>query len=642
MLAVRAGDICTTREHLDEIVAAYMELDEFVFDVETRGPYRNRPERNEVAWIGLAGPGRSDVIPMGHINGKRIKKMSQRRVPLVIDGEPQLTPKGNPRYTVENVPGLFTPPPKQLWPSEVFGALEPLFFSERRKIGQNVKFDLGSVAKYYGGRVPPRPYGDTAVVAHLLDEKLGQYNLESLIKRVYEAGYDDGKLGKIGIDFFDFWTVAKYCRLDCAYEWMLWKDLSPRLEAQKLTGVFRLEMDVLETLIYMDLEGALVDTKEMDAVGQRLVERMTWIRRRLHKEAGKVWSLDNAAEKGWFVYDVRKHKPRVFTEKTKQRSTRAEDLEVYGKDPMVALMLEYAECAKLNGTYVVGMKSKLVEDRLHPSFLQWGTETGRFSCAAPNLQNLPRETEERTEAGYSIRSFFIAPPGHSLIVSDYSQIEYRLFAHFSQDPFMVEMFNRGFDAHTAMASLITNKDPKDLSPEERTIYGKTVNFALGFGAGYKRLAATAGISHSRAKAIFSQHEQRSPRFYAWKRKVVSDARAQRPPTVRTILGRKRRLPTLFASDDYIRSKAERQAVSHRVQGSAADILKIGMVHLHRETVDMPIQMILTVHDELVTVVPEGMEGEATEIIREAMEGAYQLRVPLIADIKVCKRWSDGK
>jgi DNA polymerase I-like protein with 3'-5' exonuclease and polymerase domains len=640
-MRVRTAGICTTEDKLEEIVGAYKEFDEFVFDVETRGPYRGRPERAQVAWISLAGPGRADVIPMGHINGDVKQRAHRKQVRLWNgDGSPTLTEAGRQRYNMELIPAVFAKPPKQLYPGTVFEALRPLFFSDRRKIGHNIKFDITSLIKYYDGEIIPPPYGDTAVLAHLLDESMGKYSLDYIIKKVYDAGYDDGKLGRTGIDLFSFYQVARYARLDAVYTWMFWRDFFDRLEPQGLMKVFGLEMDVLQTLIPMEATGAPIDMKAMGEIDGRLTERMETLRRALFKDAGKPWNLDNPVEKGWYVYTVRKHKPLVFTEKKQQPSTRAEDLERYAvKDEMVAAMVEYGERAKLKSTYVDGLRERLVEGRLHPSFLQWGTQTGRFSCTNPNLQNLPRVTEDRKD--FEIRSMFVAPKGHVLIVADYSQIEYRLFAHFSRDPFMVRMFREGVDAHTAMAALITGKKPGDLEPEERVTYGKVVNFAIGFGGGVATLARQ-GVPEKRAKEILQRHREASPRFYEWKNRVIAEARSRRPPHVRTLLGRKRRLPTLFAADDKIRWKAERQAVNTRVQGSAADIIKVAMVRAHHSLYGSGVQPILTVHDELVSICPKGKEGWAEDTIRVAMEGACELRVPLLADINVCDRWSEGK
>ena len=494
----RITNICTTLDHLHEIVEAYSAFDEFVFDVETRGAHRGRPELAEVAWVSLAGPGRTDVIPCGHINGEMLEKAGQKRLPTRdVDGNQLFTEKGNARYSIQPIPPVFGPPPEQLWPSQVFGALEPLFFSERRKIGHNVKFDLTAVAKYYDDRVPPQPYGDTIVLHHLLNESMGAYKLDALIAKKYGLKYSDGKLGKIGIDNFDFWTVAKYSHLDVKYTWLLWKPFFRKLQPLELMPVFDMEMGVLEALVYMEREGATIDVDMIEDMRKRIDAKSEMIKRKLHKEAGKVWNVDAPLEKGWFVYKVRGHEPKVFTPKTKQPSTKAEDLEKYAdKDPMVGLLSEYSQLHTLKSTFVDGLYEKLVEGKLHPSFLQAGTTTGRFSCAKPNLQNIPRVTEERTE--FQVRDLFVAPEGHSLIVADYSQIEYRLFAHFSQDKYMIEMFTKGVDAHSAMASLILGKPPEDLTPEERTLYGKVVNFAIGFGSGPNTLARTAKISTRKA------------------------------------------------------------------------------------------------------------------------------------------------
>jgi DNA polymerase I-like protein with 3'-5' exonuclease and polymerase domains len=219
-----------------------------------------------------------------------------------------------------------------------------------------------------------------------------------------------------------------------------------------------------------------------------------------------------------------------------------------------------------------------------------------------------------------------------LIVADYSQIEYVLFAHYSGDPYMIKMFREGFDAHTAMASLVTGKKPDDLTPEERTRYGKVVNFAIGFGAGAGQVASQAKVSMREAEGILESHRRASPKFYAWKRHEIAKVKSRRPPHVRTMLGRIRRLPEIFAQDNRTRFKAERQAINTKIQGSAADIIKLAMVGVHREFVGTDVQMILTVHDEIVSIAPEAIAEDAAATIKKIMEDVVELRAPLRASV----------
>lgn len=640
--------IVFTKKHLREVVEAYKDFDEFVFDVETRGPYRGRPERAQVAWIGLAGPGRSDVIPMGHINGELITPMrEERKQRKNLDGTVWRGPDGKRKMDLTIYPATFTEAPKQLWPGTVFDALEPLFYSNRRKIGHNVKFDLTAIAKYYDGEIPPQPYGDTLILMHLLNEQMNNYKLDHLVDVAYGMKYDDGKLGKLGIDYYPFSMVAKYQFLDVIYTWMLWSDYFPRIERQSLTEVFEnIEMPLIETLCSMEAIGAPIDMAMLEDMRQRIDAKTEAIKHELHAIAGKPWNVHAANEKGWFVYKVRGHEVQVRTPKTGNPSTASDDLAKYAKkDPAVAKLAEYAELWKLKSTYIDGINDKIIEGRLHPSFLSHGTKTGRFSCASPNLQNIPRVTDEREE--FQIRDMFCAPPGCTLIVADYSQIEYRLFAHFSQDPYMIKMFKSGVDAHSAMASLVTGKSPDELSPEERTNYGKVVNFAIGFGAGPGQVAMQAKVSLKKAKAILEAHEKASPSFYKWKRKEIELAKSRFrkgkvPAYVRTMSGRKRRLNTLFSTDYGEKMGAQRQAINTIVQGSAADIMKRAMIRVHDVLAGSDVTPILTVHDELVIICPKDKVNWATPLIREAMESAASLRVPLLVDIGVAERWSAAK
>ncbi len=645
------------RVYLNEVVNAYLDFDEFVFDVETMGKYRLRHERADVRWISLAGPGRSDVIPLGHPKGRVTAPPVKVRRPVLDD-------KGNAVLTaVRKVPAMETAwlpaehgkPPKQLYPGPVFEALRPLFFGtkvwesgqfegkeqRRRKVGANVKFDLTAVSQFYEKRIPPPPYGDVAIVCHLLDEHLHNYKLKFLVEKYMHFSYKDPKIGELGIENFDLYTVAKYSRSDAWWAWLLWKKRYPLLDEQELLPAFKVEMALLEVLAHMEREGALIDTKRMDEIDVALAKRMEEIQDELIAEYRRPWKLTNSIEKGKFVYEHCGHDPIAFSEKTNRPSTRAEVLAVFGaEDKRVAKLSEFANLSKIHSTYIVGMRNRLIDGKLHASFLQWGTETGRLSCISPNLQNLPRDTPEREE--YSIRSLFIPPPGYVMIVADYSQIEYRLFADFSGDAWMIQQFERGIDAHAAVGGLILNKDPAKLTASERAI-GKTFNFALGFGAGATRLSEQGNMTEDQAKFFLRKHRADAPGFYKWKNDIIDIATALGYSA--TKVGRRRRLGALHSDDKSEKAKADRQAVNHRIQGTAADILKRGMIRLFRETRGTDIKMILTVHDELVCIAPEEEKDTAKELIRKVMESPaelFGLKVPLLVNIDDGPRWSEAK
>ena len=262
------------------------------------------------------------------------------------------------------------------------------------------------------------------------------------------------------------------------------------------------------------------------------------------------------------------------------------------------------------------------------------------NCSNPNLQNIPRPG---TDLATQVRGLFIAPEGHSLIVADYGQIEYIVMAHLSRDRMLVQAFKDGIDLHQHVAAMVFNKDMEDVTKAERTT-AKNTNFAVAYGAGDDKVAAMSKISLEQAVAFRKNHRRMLPTLYKWTESVVMDCRRRRPPHVTTLMGRKRRLPTINSSDWFLRSEAERQAVNTVVQGSAADIIKLAMVRLHR-LLDDEIRLSLSVHDELVVVCPNDRLRDGRWAMREAMLGPgiqSLLTVPMKIDLKIVQKWSDAK
>jgi len=631
--------IVTDRGQLREIVEAYSEFDEFVFDVETKGDHRLDPRRNEVFWISLAGPGRADVIPMGHPVGD------------VLRYEPARTPTGRLSQASNATPiPVFSPPPKQLWPEDVFGALEPLFYSKRRKIGHNVKFDTCSVAKYYDNELMPGPFGDTGIACFLINENqtgYKPYSLGSCVKRELDFTWEKSMGAEI--EKVPFHYAARYSYFDAKEDWLLWRCLQPQLEDCEMASIFDLEMDVLEVVCHMEQHGVHIDVDAIKKVDASLKAEIEETYEKVRKAAGWDITLTNQDEVRKLVYEVRKHKPWMYTEKTRIPSTAAKALEKYAeKDPIIAAAIHYAQLHKLHGTFVTGLRSKIVDGRIHATFKQNGARTGRFSSEEPNLQNIPtRQTKV-------IRELFVAPPGYKMIVADYSQIELRLLAHFTQDPLLIKAYVEGLDLHSMTACAAYRvKEPT----ERQRSLAKNVNFTLAYRGTPETIAARYEVPIKDAQLVHDAFYATYRRVKPWQDAVVKKCRTNRvssdyaewsgkkpsPPYVATICGRKRRLPEIFWSDRQARNAAERQAINHVIQGSAGDINKIAMVQVFRAFQGHPWHLVLTIHDELVAVVPEEDVEEAKATMKQQMENPtlpVPLRVPLVVDIKVCDRWSE--
>ena len=389
---------------LEQLVADYSEFDEFSVDVETKGPYRGDPRRNDVFWISLAGPGRADVIPCGHPLGERIKWADDdelhRISPQGKNQERRINPDSG-REKWYDIPEPFTDPPSQLWISDVIECVRPLFFSPRRKIGQNVKFDIQSLAKYFG-EMPPGPYADTLVAAKLINENEHAYRLGDQVKRAFKYEYD--KIGKKGPELFPYSEAYLYSFLDAKYTWLLWMLYKEQLETEDVRHVFDMEMELLPAIIDMEWTGIAIDSDVLDDLDKEFSMEMADHQLAINDAAGWEVNLNAAAQISKLVYEVRKHSVRKFTEKTGAPSTAAADLEHYAKDPVVAKLLDYKKLGKLKSSFVDNIKGMTIDGRVHPSFNQAGTVTGRASCSEPNIQQIP----SRSERGKRVRDVFVA------------------------------------------------------------------------------------------------------------------------------------------------------------------------------------------------------------------------------------------
>lgn len=643
-----SGNIVTDPDHLREVVARICQTPQVIFDVETRpGPgvkidepigttayndaikfYSLNPRQNEVYWLSLATLGICVAIPMGHPNGEQI---GWQPAPL----------RPGTKSTKRKVP-LFGPPPPQMLPAEVFDICRPLFFDpDIRKVNHNVKFDLLTIAKYYGA-VPLPPYADTVVQSHIINENR-PLDLGSLI--VQEFGFKYEKLGK-NLQEQSFTRAGTYSWLDSKYDWLLYRKNLARIPAEEMEEYWPFECDVTEVLTEVEWVGAPVRGDEVGDLDIFLRQEMERVEGGLYAEAGREFSLSKPADKGWFIYDHCGHEPTMFTAKRGDPSLAAVALEQFTHDPRVNQLMEWEKLAKLHSTYVLNYQKYVYKGRIHANYKQAGTVTGRFACGEPNLQNVPKPD---TEVGRRIRGLFWAGSDEEcLVVGDYSQIELRVLAYFSGDPTMCAAFEAGEDIHQASANTLGC---------DRSI-AKNINFAIPFGAGYRKVAMMGGGTFTirTAKKFYNKHKEDFPTVWEFIAKTRRDCRRNKPHQVRTILGRKRRLPQIVMINSHderlqgLGAKAERQAVNTRIQGSAADLIKMAMIRLH-DMLDDDMHIIMQIHDELVVTTPRAKAERCVAIMKEAMEGeAMQIlknkdgsiRVPVTANIKTVDRWSEAK
>mgnify|MGYP000862898839 FL=1 len=657
--ALLRHSVILDEKQLAEVVEYFSQFDAFVFDVETVGEHRNIPTQNEVIWLSLATYGAAVTIPMGHPIGDAIER---------VEKVPRVGKDGKTRYY--KVP-VWEKPPAQLRRFEVFSALRPLFFSDRLKIGHNIIFDLLSVAKYYGGQVPPPPYQDTLVNSWLLDENR-RNGLKERIKQEFSFDYDKDKTGK-SIETRPFSVAARYSRLDARYTWLLYHCDRPRIDEQELHQVHRLETQIIPVLLEAGLTGAPVSLEWLQQLKVELTAELERREAEVYRAAGRVFNIASPSQKAEVLYSPKSKggqglKPTHLTDSGKKKleageelgfsdySTDAASLSSYKNNKVAQAILAYQETFKLLSTYVDGYLGNPEKgrpcivfqtergNRIFGTFKQYGTVTGRFSSSEPNLQNV----SVRTEEGRKIRRVFQAPPGYKLVVADYGQIELVILAHFAGPGALYDGFHAGIDPHTITASHVYGVPVEDVTSQMRSA-AKGINFAVVYGAGPAKVAEMAGSTVDEARRLLEEHRTQFPEIYRYKSRLLRVARSRNPHHIRTLIGRKRRLPDLSSDDDAKRALAERQCVNSHIQGSAADLIKIAMVRLHEMLHDAGIsdraKLILTVHDELVVEAADEVVDQVVEIMREAMLGKGiqdLIRVPLKSDLKVVESWDQAK
>ena len=657
-------NIITTSEQLQDLVEYYQTQDAFVFDVETMGDHRGDPRQNQVVWIAMATNDRVDVIPMGHPNGEYL----HTDYPLLPSAQDRII-KGLPLRASDyskderKATKVFGEAPEQLTPGEVFKALKPLFFGDMLKIGHNLKFDLQSVTKYLG-QLPAKPYACTLNAAFVLDTRNNHnLGLDDCLKREFDYHMVKGVGAQIEAHTFD--DVATYAGLDAEWTWKLWNKYAPKLERDNVLGVFKLEMDVLYVISRMELHGADIDVEALKVLKEDLENQLEETKATIYRLAGKAFNINSVPEKQKLLFSSKKEggrglKPRVLTPKGVKNDEAGNDLVIsdfsvsepaikafMGKDALVDALLNYSDLNKLLTTYVIPYlggditrttsgKSKtvakqalLLNGRIHTDFIQYGAETGRFSSRNPNLQNVPNP---RTANGKAIRNLFVPPEGYQLVVADYSQIEPRILSSFSGDRVLCQNYLDGVDIYTTIGDTVG----VDRSG------AKTLVLGMMYGIGPEKIATSIGVSGKEARDLLDNFARKFPSITKYKRQVVAETRRRGPvPYALTYMNRRRYLPDMLSREIGKRAGAERQAFNTVIQGSAADLIKLAMVRAEGLLPDKA-AMILTIHDELVTVAPKEIIEETAAAIREAMEGIKALSIPMLADVKIVDKWGEAK
>ena len=399
-----------------------------------------------------------------------------------------------------------------------------------------------------------------------------------------------------------------------------------------------IDLPLVPVLARMEEAGVKIDQQALGEMSTRLEREIAAKAKEIYECCGAEFNISSPKQLGDILFNKLNLPKPIKYGKGKTISTAVDVLEgLAAEHEAPRLVLEYRQLSKLKSTYVDALPALLnsMSGRLHTTFSQTGTATGRLSSANPNLQNIPI----RTELGREIRAAFTAEPGHLLLAADYSQIELRLLAHFSQDPLLVEAFQRGDDIHTLTASQVFGVPPLMVTADHRR-QAKVVNFGIVYGLSAFGLSQNLGIETSEAKQFISAYFEKYKGVRTWIDKTLEEAR--REQKVRTLFGRVRPIHDINSKNANLRGFAERTAVNTPLQGTAADLIKLAMIRIDRALTERRMQskMTLQVHDELVFEVPEGEIEGVKSLVREQMEKVHPLSVPLLVEVGVGRNWRD--
>ncbi len=505
-------------------------------------------------------------------------------------------------------------------------------------IGHNFKYDY-KVLKRWGVTAENLVF-DTMIAAWLLDTSSGSYGMDFLAERVlnyrtirYKDVVPKGKL----FPDVELESAAEYAAEDADITFRFYESFSPELEARKLDKLFYdIEMPLVTILGDMELEGIRLLPEKLDAYRKDLERELAETEKDIYRECGKEFNINSTKQLQEILFTDRKLKP---VKKTKTGySTDIKVLELLSKEDVVpAMVLHHRSLSKLKSTYVDSLPLLINPDtgKIHTHLVQTGTATGRLSSRDPNLQNIPI----RSAPGRRIREAFVASEGNILLSADYSQIELAVLAHLSEDKGLTEAFAAGNDVHSFTGSLIFGVDPDEVTAEQRRI-AKTINFGVMYGMSAFRLSRELSIPLKDASGFIDAYFERYSGIKSFMECTLEHARSA--GSVRTLLGRERRINGINSRNKTEKAGAERIAVNTVIQGSAADIVKSAMINISRRLKNgsSGIRMILQIHDELIFEIPSGEEDSAGRMIREEMECAVKLKVPLRVSIGTGKSWGE--
>jgi DNA polymerase I len=508
-----------------------------------------------------------------------------------------------------------------------------------KKTGHNLKFDMLHLLGH--GLAVDGVEHDTMIMSYLLFPNRRFHQLKELsseflgvrqttFEELVGKGKQQVKIEEVAVE-----QVADYCLADSDLSARLAEKLLPQLRDKGLLQLYReIEIPLVEVLLGMEWQGIRVDCDFLQGAAAQLKERISASEKEIQLMAGYDLNLNSSPQLAELLFQKMNLPLSKKTRKTKAQSTDIEVLNELKGVPIVEKIIAYRTYKKLLSTYVQGLlDTRDGNGRVHTSFNQTVTATGRLSSSAPNLQNVP----VGEIAAINLRRAFVAGEDRLLLSADYSQIELRVMAHFSEDENLIKAFAEGMDIHQRTADLVFGSDLFSKAAELRR-RAKIINFSIIYGSGAFSLAKELGVGYNEAKAFIERYFEKYAGVKRFMERVI--AAAEKDPEVRTISGRVRPIPEIQSSNRPVKENGNRMAINTIIQGSAADIIKIAMIRIHEHLKPMASRLILQVHDELVFEYPAAEEKRLLALVRDEMEHALPLKVPLKVSLKSGANWAD--
>jgi DNA polymerase-1 len=532
--------------------------------------------------------------------------------------------------------------PRQLEKEYALRRLKPILENDEiKKYGQNIKYDL--IVLKREGIILRGVYFDSMIASYVLNPSKTNHNLNDIAIEYlnYKMTPISELIGKgkkaITMDKVEVGMVVPYACSDADIALRVAQIMKSELKDKGLDRLFyEVEMPLLEVLAEMEMNGVIIDMDYLAELSQDFSLRLRDLEKEIYKFAGHEFNINSPRQLSFILFE-KLNLPVVSRTKTGPSTSEEVLVQLAERHKLPHLIIEYRELQKLKSTYIDGLPGMVNPQtrRLHTSFNQTVTATGRLSSSEPNLQNIPIRTEE----GRKIRRAFIPDKGWLFVSADYSQIDLRVLAHISGDESLKDAFFHNEDIHRRTASEIFGVSQEEVTLELRRI-AKTVNFGLSYGMSPYGLSKDLGVSQSEAKRYIDSYFKKYKGVKKYIKKIVVQARKE--GFVTTLLNRRRYLPEINSRNGSLRGFAERMAINTPIQGSSADIIKVAMIRItdKLKAKGLKAKMTLQIHDELLFEVPEQEMDELARLAKEEMEGAVSLDVPVVVDIKVGKNWRD--